>query len=226
VRFPHRDLPNGEDAERLVKEHLAQDGRGVRVGQPERTIATLQDRHLRSKAGERLCELDADRPAAEDEQSTGEPLLLPDGFVGPMWSLGQPRDARIGCASAGTQQDVLGPDPSLLANDERVWTLEAGCAQIDVDASIPQSLRRLERVHVLDSLPDARHDAPQVDRGLNGIDAKLVRTPHVPRHLGSFQQRLARHAAEMRAVTADAVLFDEGHACAEPSRKRRRPDTG
>ncbi len=112
--FTHsRDVGTEPEVHPLVFKNLAQDVRRLRIGDPQRAIAALEDRHLGTKSAKSLGQLNSHRPAAKHEQPPRQLVLLPHALVVPEGRLVEAWNRWRGRSSAGTHKEVPRAQPSL-----------------------------------------------------------------------------------------------------------------
>src|SRR5215469_13941149 len=133
-----------------------------RVRRREQAALLLNERHLRSESGEGLRQLDSNRPSAQDEQPLGQLLEVEDLLVGDgghRFQAGHWRALRHGTGADNEVARLDAPPSHLYA----CMIQKARFAELDIDPASSQLLRRLERVHRGDRLPDAPHYFREVD---------------------------------------------------------------
>ena len=187
----------------------------------EQLVEHLHDRHLAAEPPERLTELAADRPAADDRQPAWLFAQVPDGLVGQRTGVGETGDGRDHRARPG--------------RDERAAVLERAPTRVDpsrarearlslhhLDAVGTQRVGRVHRLDGRDRRPDTIHDLREAELGLVRLEPERVRGAHPVREAGGRDEALARHAARPEAVAAQAVALEEHHAGTEPGGRPRR----
>ena len=208
VELDARLDPLDPDAEAHVDALLAEQLRdqlaGLGMDAPEQVLAALDDRHPRAHAGEELRELGADRAAAHDDEALRHLVRPRRVAVRPVLDRVEPVDRRDRRPRAGGEDepvvrqllpvhlhDTRPRDPAFAAHEPAAPLLEV--------------------VELAGVVPVARHPvAPRPDAVRLGPLAVQPRRPlERGAELGRPQQRLRRHAREVRALAADEPALDE-----------------
>ena len=202
----------GPDVDVFVLERGRQLGDRVRVRSRGKAVGCLDDGHLRAEAREDLRQLEADGPAADDQQRLGELGQLERRDVVEPAGLVQALDRRHSRARPGRDQDALGRQPSpvhldRLRVDERARPVEGRVARA-VQPLHPglagDDQRVLPRLHLR-----------QIGAGRPDLDAeRLCQRLDVMGELGGDQVRLRGLAGDVGAASAPARVLDQRHACA------------
>ena len=171
---------------------------------PSRWSAALDDRYRRPEAGDSLGHLDADRPAAEHEQATGDRLHPRDLAVRPdPVELSEARDRRDDRVGARRHHDMSRGVPRA----------------VDLDHANPrQPTRAAEQINALALQPAllagvgvvGDHEVPPRQRGLDidlGGSGGVTCGVH---GLTGTQQGLGGDAGPVRALAADKLSLDQG----------------
>ena len=181
----------------------------------EHVLGHVDDHRLAAEPAHGLRHLDADRPAAEDQQAARNGLHRGRLAVGPdALELAQARDRRHDRIGAVREDHVVGGVAHAVDLDDARAGEPAGAAQ-QVDAVIgqPALLSGVGVVGDHEVAPGERR--LDVDLGGRGRLARPVD------RLARPQQRLRRDARPVRALAADELALDDGHAQAALGQRAR-----
>ena len=186
----------------------------------EDVVHALDERDLAAEARDGLGHLDADRPAAEDEQAARD-LLHPGRLaVGPQAvELAQAGDRREHRIRAGGQHDMLGGVARPVDLDDAGPGEPTGAAQ-DVDALTLRPALRTGVVVAADhevAPGQRRGDIDRAGHRLGGA-GRLARRPQ---RLTGTEQGLGRDARPVVALAAQPLALDDGHPQAAAGERGR-----
>ena len=107
---------------------------------------------------------------------------------------------------------------------------EPRAAPVDehIDVHVLETLGLLMEIDLLHDPVHVLHHRPEIEPGC-GVETRQPearRRLHGLGQLGSGEDRLGRHAAEVRALAADLARLQHGHACSAASGRHRRCQTG
>ena len=225
----------GDDVDAAAPEGALQLDRDLAVLERHEVGQVLEDGDLGAHVGVEAGELDADRPAADDDEARGQGRRGQDVVAGDD-DLPVRLEARQRLdAAAGGEDDVVGVERpvagrrAVLADEVDLDLLAA----VEPAAALDElDLVLLDQAHealgqAVDDLAAALGDDREVDRGLAGRDAEVVRLLDLGVEVGRLEHRLGRDAADVEAGAADLVLVDEGDLESQlPSPERGRVAAG
>ena len=193
----------------LVEHSGAHDRRELRIlarqDRPE-----IDEIDLRSEPTERLRELAADRPGAEDQKTPRQLREAEDRFVREIGQGLQTRQRRHRRATARRNYEPARLD-QMGARFEPVWSDEAGVLTQNRDA---KALEPLGAVMGRDTVNDPAHvpaHCREIDPRLADTDPEALRGPRRMCGRRSGDQALGRYAARVQAVPAHGTAFDQHH---------------
>ena len=169
-------------------------------------------RHLAAETRKALCQLAADRPAAEYYQPLRQFADAPQIVRMQRVHLGQARDRRNERARAGGDHDVLGRQRLLATGGgdfhrpRRGDLCRAGHA---IHAKPRKALDRIMRLDFMNNALHALHHLGEVELGLGFANAEFIGALHMREQLGGADQCLRGHAAGIQAIAAHFVFFHE-----------------
>src|SRR5213592_1719495 len=98
-----------DDADTFVNQATLKKFRHVSIFSWQKLIATLDDRQLHAESAECLREFATDRAAAEHDHALRLFVqLVENGFVREIWNVVDAFDFRNHCATAGSDDEILG----------------------------------------------------------------------------------------------------------------------
>ena len=190
---------------------------GVRIlfGQDLRMIA--QDMDPGPETGKGLGQLATNRPGADHRQPRRQLRQGEDRLIGEEACLCQSGDRRP--MGAGTGGDHGPAEAEWFAGHlHRVRAGERGLPEVDIDAKAAESSRRIVRADAGSQPAHPLHDAGKIDphAGRN-VDPELCGITNLGGDPGGPEQRLGRHATNVKAVAPQEFPLDQGHSVPSPA---------
>ena len=183
----------------------------------EHVLGALDERHLAAEAANRLRHLDADRSAAEHEQSARDGLHAGHLAVAsrcPSSSRRPGTGGTIGSAPVATTTCSAVWRDAVDLDDARPGEPAAAAKQVDALVGEPALLAGVGVVRDHEVAPgERRRDVDLRAR------RRLARRVH---RLAGAQQRLGRDARPVGALAADELALDERRRAGRPRPARRR----
>ena len=149
-----------------------------------------------------------DRAAAEHDEPGRQLLEVPDRVAGQDARHVQAGDRGHGRRGPGGQQQAAPRHPA--ARDHQpFWPREGGVPAQHLHARLLQGLGRVRRRDRRDRPADVRHHRLELHPDAIRVDAEPVGVPGLGGAVSGRQQRLARHAAHVQAVTAEPAALHQ-----------------
>jgi hypothetical protein len=182
---------------------------GMVAGQ--QPLGHVDDRHVRAHPAEGLRELAAHRPGPDDDQPLRH-LVRGGGLaVRPGLGIGQPRDGRNrGHRPGGDEQPPKLDDAAVRLDGAPAGDARRAAHELDVESGQPLLLARVVQI------PGHLVTVPERPLDIDRAGHRLGRAGHEPGggdRLGRPQERLGRHAGEVRALAPDQAVLDERDRC-------------
>ena len=192
----------------VLSQRLLDEGRRLGVDARQQPLDRLDERHLRADAGEELCELAADRAAAEHDQRTRHLERLGRLDVRPVRHLLEPRNRRQ--CRRGPRRDHQPVVRKLLPVDTHEARLRHHRLATDELAALAVEPLDLRGVVALGDHVAPGEDGRHVELGRR---ADPGRPPRGGDELRPAQHRLRRHAGPVAALAADEPPLDQRQLC-------------
>src|SRR5688572_17084470 len=96
----------------------------------------------------------------------------------------------------------------------------------DFDAQSCISLDTVMRFYCANDVVDASHHGPEAESGLDRFEPIAIGMSHLMSQLAASDQRFARHAPVVDAITPHLAALDEGYAGLDGRSDVRRQESG
>ena len=215
-----------ENVHAVAFEGGAQNRGGVAVFARQEAGGGFDERHRRAEARERLRHLAADGAGPDDGEAAGQHGEREERLVGQIRHVGETGDGRGGGAGAGGDRG-FGEAERLAADLDRGAAGEFSVADKDIDAEFAEARGGIVGTEVGAEPAHALHHGGKIDGHVaRELHAEARTGAGLGRGAGGADERFRGHAADIQAIAAEQMAFDERDFGAEAGGARGGDEAG